>query len=538
MERSAMNRPRPLLLTPLLLALGCGDAPLDRDRENGYPNHNAPLGRIEGTLLYEGPLPTLDRDGSPVGRVVLLLFRADNPPPPQGLATTAESVQTLPASQVFTTLVPTVGGAVRASVQFVFPNITAAGVYQLRAFYSNRDDRTGFHPLFGVRNQPVRGDVGGGAVLDPRAAVPTFVNIPVGVPNGNGGYTLPETGAVTGDVTVFLGAPITEDRPVFHVSPAPPERGQTFSPVAPVARPAAAGAAQLAYASSTGFIGPAARAYEIPSNPQATDVLGFLGTLPTLTLTGGLPDADVAPATNAGVLFTNPVPFALGTIYRPQHPTLFAPNTQSPEPPVIRFPWVFPLAILVKLHEPTAAEAAVLAAAAPDPLALARVVSALNQPERAPGIAPVVIFGSVAPDTGLQDFASIVRPSPAPPLVQPSARVVFPPVAFEIRGPNPERDWAAIVPKLPPPIAAAAGPLPPGSRCAGERGLPPGRYSLTIVTARGATWTLPNELAPLTFPPRVAAAPNTAAASQGAVVRIVASVPVAGNVCPMGIPSD
>ncbi|MDB4931948.1 MAG: hypothetical protein JWM10_4432, partial [Myxococcaceae bacterium] len=457
-----MNRPRTLLLAPLLLALGCGDAPLDRDREDDYPNHNPPLGRIEGTLLYEGPLPTLDRDGSPVGRVVLLLFRADNPPPPQGLATTAESVQTLPASQVFTALIPTAGGAVRASVPFVFPNISAAGVYQLRAFYSNRDDRTGFHPLFGVRNQPVRGDVGGGAVLDPRAPVPTFVNIPVGVPNGNGGYALPETGAVTGNVTVFLGAPITEDRPVFHVSPNPPERGQTLDAVAPAARPAAAGAPQLAYASATGFVGPSARSYEIQSNPQAADVLGFLGALPTLTLTGGLPEAEVPAAANAGVLFGNPVPFALGTVYRPQHPTLFAPNLTGTEPPVLRFPWVFPLAILVKLHEPTAAEAAVLAAPSPDPLALARIVSALNQPERAPNTVPVVIFGSVAPDTGLQDFATIVRPSPAPPVVQPSARVVFPPVAFEIRGSNPERDWAAIVPRLPAPIAAAAGPLPPG----------------------------------------------------------------------------
>ncbi len=530
-----MNLPRTLFFAPIFLLLGCADAPLDRDREDGYPNHNAPLGRIEGTLLYEGPVPSLDRDGRPLGRVVLLLFRANNPPPPQGLASTAESVQTLPASQVFTSLIATAGGAVRASVPFVFPNITTAGVYQLRAFYSNRDERTGFHPLYGVRNQPVRGDVGGGAVLDPRAAVPAFINIPVGLPNGNGGYALPETGAVTGNVTVFLGAPITEDRPVFQVSPSPPERGQTFTSVALAARPTAAGPAQIAYASNTGFIAPDARAYEIPSNVPATDALGFLGALPTLTLAGGMPDAEVLPATNAGVIFTNPVPFAVGTPYRPQHPTLFTPNLTSAEPPVIRFPWVFPVAILVKLHEPTAEERTLLAAPAPDPLALARVVSALNQPERAAGTVPVVIFGSVAPSTGLQDFTTIVRPSPAAPLVQPSVRVVFPPVAFEIRGANPERDWAAIVPKLPPAIAAAVGPLPPRSRCAGDRGLPPGRYSLTVVTARGATWTLPNELAPLTFPARMT---GTVAASQGAVIRVVPSMPSAGNVCPSGVPSE
>jgi hypothetical protein len=37
------------------------------------------------------------------------------------------------------------------------------------------------------------------------------------------------------------------------------------------------------------------------------------------------------------------------------------------EPPVLRFPWVFPLVLLVRLHDPTPDERAVLAETAPDP---------------------------------------------------------------------------------------------------------------------------------------------------------------------------
>lgn len=514
-------------LAAMLLLGACGQPPVDRNAADGYPNHNAPLGRIEGTLVYEGPPPAVDAGGRPVGRVVLLLFRADAPPPPQGFATTALGVSTLPASQLFGSLSPAATpGRVRASAAFSFPNIAAAGVYQLRAYYSAREDAQGFHPIYGVRNQPWRGDVAGGALLDANPANPVFQRVPVGRARADGTLELPEEGAVTTGVTVVLGSPVETDRPVFHVAPT----DNTLAPAA-IERPPAPGPAFADWCDRTGLLAPSVsadpmsgqstRALVFPSNVGSGDLAMFLSGMPALTLRGGLPANEVSGAARAGVVFSNPVPLLLGTPYRPQHPTLFGIGPTGP----VRFPWVFPLALLVRLHGVGADERAVLGASSLDPALTQRAAAELN----APAAPPVVIFGSVVPDTGLQDFASIVRPPPMSPVAQPAARVVFPPIAFEVRGADPTRDWSAIVPKLPAAIARATGGMfPPGSRCVGA-GLPAGRYGLYLVTARGQSWALPNELSP-------SALSAGFAVSQGVVVRVEASPSGAGTECPPGLP--
>ncbi len=505
------------------LGAGCGGTVLDRDPADGFPNHNAPYGRIEGTVVYDGPPPAVDAQGQPLGRVVLLLFRADNLPPPQGFATSAESVQTVPASRLFAGVTQGARG-VRASAPFMFPNIRTAGAYQLRAFYSNRPEEQGFHPVYGVRSQPQRGDVGGGVLVDPSAPAPVFDTLVVGRPRPAGGYEMPLEGTVTRGVTVFLGAPIPDDRPVFRVER---EGLQGFSPVA-LEGPPGAGPGRVPWAARTGFLSAPGTALVLRSNVSTGDPGAFLGALPAMTLAGGMLADELRAAAAAGVVFQNPVLFSVGRPYQAEHPTLFAPNAPGMEPPVLRFPWVFPLVLLVKLHEATAEESAILGAPSPDPGQLSRVVSGMNQPERA---RPVVIFGSVVPDGPLTDFGSLVRPPPAAPLMTERTRVVFPPLAFEIGGPDPTRDWRAVVPRLPGPLAQVlGGRLPPGSRCSAA-GLPAGRYGLIVVSARGASWSLPNELAPTVLQPGA----RTAVPSQGVVVRVEASEAPAGVECPPGL---
>ncbi len=521
---TSRGSPLPLLAALSLALVSCGDAPLTRNVGDDYLNHNGPAGRIEGTILYEGPPPALDANGVPLGRVVLLLFHANNPPPPDGFATTAASLQAIPATRLFAGATALPGGRVRASVAFTFPSIEEAGEYQLRAFYSARSELEGFHPLFGVRSQPIRGDVGGGALIDPTAvAAPRFVTLGVGraVTSASGTtWTMPEQGSVTRGVTVFLGLPYPDDRPVFRVADMPPPAGFAVAPVA--ARPAP-GAATADYAARTGFLSPAARTLVFPSNLPAglpDDARMIAAALPSFTLSVGLPDGELPAARNAGVVFDNAaLRFTLGPLYRPAHPTLLpVPVSPTMFAPV---PWTYPLVLFVKLHEPTAAERAVLSQPSPDPSQLASIVTALNQPEREPGVAPVVLFGVMVPDAGLAGVFTL----PTMPVTAREARVVMSPIAVQIR---PDGSTVPIAPRLPPGLAATLAALRPDVQCT-EAGIPAGRYGITIVTRAGQTWSLPNELSPYAFPPNA----RIAAASQGVVLRIDRAPPTAGYVCPM-----
>jgi hypothetical protein len=189
----------------------------------------------------------------------------------------------------------------------------------------------------------------------------------------------------------------------------------------------------------------------------------------------------------------------------------------------LSIPWAFPLVLLPKLHEPTDEERALLSSPSPDPAALTRVVAALNQPERAPGRIPIVLLGTLLPEMGVQQF---FIPGALPQRLS-TARVLVSPIALEVRGPG---VFVPVVPKLPPTVAAALGPaLGPARavfRC-DDMGIPPGRYGITLVTVRGQTWSLPNELAPIVLAPNVRGAP-----SQGTHVRIERAPPTAGYVCP------
>jgi hypothetical protein len=215
---------RALLVALALGALGCQDPPIDS-------NTPAPAGVMEGTVLYVGPPPTCEYDqetGAPIsvhGRAVVLLFEYDNPPPPEGSATTAVNLLVVPGSELFTDpatdcppsgTTPDPSAVVQRSVGFTWPELPlgTSGPVQYRAqgFYDHDED---FNPFFNVTQTPTAGDIAGAAVEDPQSASPKIIPIEFGsaedFPNGQ----------LVGGVTVSLGLPVNTEPPVFHVTTDP-----------------------------------------------------------------------------------------------------------------------------------------------------------------------------------------------------------------------------------------------------------------------------------------------------------------------------
>lgn len=240
-DRHAPARKQGLHLRIALLsaALAACDAPnVDAFRADGGAAPD-PTGVIEGTVLYVGPRPACERagewmDGEPVrvrGAVILTLFEYDNPPPPNGSASGAVSLLTVPGEAVFgledcMPLEPTAEALrpIMRSAPFTWPEIAlgrdpcteVAGSdpicpgqsYQVRGFYDYDGD---FNPFFGVRNLPTAGDIGGGAFVSTSAVPP----VPLEIHFGH--ITQELDGQVVQGVAVTLGAPVNTERPIFEV---------------------------------------------------------------------------------------------------------------------------------------------------------------------------------------------------------------------------------------------------------------------------------------------------------------------------------
>jgi hypothetical protein len=232
---------------------GCEkNIPVDNPDEN--PAVFGPKGIIRGVVNYFGPPPCF-RNGVVEGQVVLLLFDAANPPPPDGLASTALNFATVPGEKLFANATRPAKGApggagnnqslcpsintppISASIEWSMQQV-GAGRFQVRGFYS-RQSR--WNPLFNFANLALAGDVAGGALQDPRAAIVRYQTVEVGVPvtvsaecarKPAGGdvpcdvqkadaaankLRIPDTGFIRDGVPVTLGIPLRSNRPFFHV---------------------------------------------------------------------------------------------------------------------------------------------------------------------------------------------------------------------------------------------------------------------------------------------------------------------------------
>lgn len=212
----------PGLLVGLGLATGCGKPTQDDFRSEGGMAPD-PAGVIEGTVVYIGPKPTCEykkgKASRVKGRVVLTMFQFDNPPPPEGTATTALNLLAIAGENVFTledclaeaeTADPS--KVIMRNVAFRWPQIELTGApqaFQIRGFYDYDED---MNPFFSVTNLPTSGDIAGAAIANLQDPSQGFLKIEMPARDkARDGY-------LKSGVTVALANYVWAERPAFKLA--------------------------------------------------------------------------------------------------------------------------------------------------------------------------------------------------------------------------------------------------------------------------------------------------------------------------------
>lgn len=143
-------------------------------------------GLVRGTLVYPA--------GTARGNAIVLLFRADDPPPPEGSGRPINFV-VVPERSLFRGA--PAGEAHDFTLPFTLPTVPA-GAYQLRAFLDADGD---FNPIYDLLAQPSAGDVAGG-----------FVDLSTGRLRT---LEVQNDQVVDGFVVVSLGLELPVERPAF-----------------------------------------------------------------------------------------------------------------------------------------------------------------------------------------------------------------------------------------------------------------------------------------------------------------------------------
>lgn len=225
-------KPNPSSLVLVLLAIAaCADVPID-DSRNDKRLFTA-QGVIRGTVTYTGPRPC-SQNGHIVGNAIVLVFDRRDPPPPTGIATSAENFVAVPGDVLFaneprntsSTLYCPDDAPITASAPFIISPLDG-GSYQLSSFYDRRGQ---FWPTFKYRNLPEAGDVAGGYIdladAQKNAANPSYqpIYLPVNVGTEQPGaapgeipdYVIDSSGYVADNIPVTIASVVPYTRPTFH----------------------------------------------------------------------------------------------------------------------------------------------------------------------------------------------------------------------------------------------------------------------------------------------------------------------------------
>lgn len=216
-----MGRLKSSLVLPLLLA-GCGELEQDDFASQGGIAPD-PTALVEGTILYAGPRPAcVWRDGKVervLGNVILTMYEFDNPPPPEGSASSAVNLLAVSGDALFDTedclpdkAVPNYAERITRSVVFRWPRIVLRereAQYQIRGFYDYDGDLI---PFFSTTRLPTAGDVVGAAPVDlqdPSKGLYKLLLPPIAEA---------ANGVRRDGVTVVLGSVVWTERPAFQLN--------------------------------------------------------------------------------------------------------------------------------------------------------------------------------------------------------------------------------------------------------------------------------------------------------------------------------
>jgi hypothetical protein len=514
-----------LFLTLLFIALASACETVADD--SGPDNRLVPpQGVIQGTVVYQGPHPC-SADGHILGNAILLFFDKDNPPPPEGVASTAVNLGVVVGDNLFANEPRFNGeatycpkdhgetGTITASAPFSVSPF-AAGTYIVEAFFDYTGD---FLPTFKFRELPEQGDVAGG-YIDTTAALmhvgdanyePTFLPIVVGVSptqaqepseageisdaGGDGSpdsLVIPASGYVANNITVTLGDVLPLARPYFYPSGGnvPASMGVT-TPTNPNGN---VNYVPFGGASYEGMPTIATMSQDIhvlasPGFPTESEATAFQASFLSITLEAGVAADELADAVDP----MDPFHFQLSAS-NPKSLFIWSSGTTIPESTLVDS--LYPQVVLTKLVD--------------DPMHTLDPQSITQQTPTSAAPGPVVVLLGITLGSSDTIYGTALMPpptSPGPTTAADHVTALVRPTAICLDPTNPCAGSTLVTPFLTGTVAGGAttGPLfdpttvkaalaPVFGNVTIVQGcLPTGRYAINLVFPTGQAWTVPNE---------------------------------------------